>query len=68
MFHSLPEISTQRFAYIPRMARVVQLVSVTVWILDLDFKNSKDASPKETNPKMEWTQDVTRLLEGSPVP
>lgn len=50
------------------MEKVVQLVSVTVWILDLDFKNSKEASPKENSPSTECTQDVALLLEDSPVP
>lgn len=50
------------------MEKVVQLVSVTVWILDLDFKNSNEAFPKEKSPRTECTQDVALLLEDSPVP
>lgn len=36
--------------------------------MDLDFKNSKEASPKEISPSTECMQEVALRLENSPVP
>lgn len=36
--------------------------------MDLDFRNSKEASPKEISPSTECTQDVALRFEVSPVP